>query len=101
MAKSPKELLELTETDKKAIEAMEGIIDSSPEMAAFQGGEVKVAIPEAAVTEHLSYREILRRNALRDRYINAGWKQASFSGSGTKITFLLNQSLPYSGCGKD
>lgn len=102
MAKKPSELLELTEADKDAVTALEDYIDVSPEFAAFQGGDVKVVIPEEMVTKHLTYRESLRRNALRDRYINAGWKFVTFTGTGNKITMVLNQTTPsYGSCGKD
>lgn len=102
MARGPKEALELTDDDNDAVGTLEEYIDESPEMAAFDGGEVKITIPEKLVKECLSQRTSVRYAALRDLYAKAGWKQIGLLGQGTaNRIFVLNQHEYRSSGGRD
>lgn len=102
MALGPKEALTLTDDDKNAVTLLEEYIDRSPEMHVFDGGEVKVTIPETLATKCLSQRFHVRFGTLRDLYLKAGWKQVHMMGyNKNNRTITFNQHEPRTSSGKD
>lgn len=101
MARGPMLALQLTDEDKEAVAELEEYIDESPQMAAFDGGELKVPIPTKLYTANLATRTSVRYKALVELYAKAGWKQVSLLGQGDSRVFVLNQHEYRSSGGRD
>lgn len=81
MVRGPKQLLELTPEDKKAIDELSQAIDSSTEFRAYDGYEIKVKLPREVLEKHLNVRKSIRMKALQEKLNASGWAYAWFNGS--------------------
>lgn len=84
MAKGPKELLELTDEDTKAVSALEAYIDNHEKMKAFDGSNITIEFPSEIIEKYLNIRFNVRMDALKEQYRKAGWEEVLTSGLHTK-----------------
>lgn len=90
MALGPNALREPTPEDKHWIQALERVVDNSPEFFAFRHGEVTVPVKPSDLTEFLSSRGDIRKAEFIKRYNQAGWFSVRFHDDG--ITFSETDS---------
>jgi hypothetical protein len=101
MAKSPDELMKLTPADEEAVKIIEEYIDKTPEMAAFDGYEFKIAIPSELYRKCFKVRTSIRTQELLTRYRKAGWKEVGYAGNGENLSLFLSRYVRSYGSGRD